>query len=212
MIHGDLKLSNALVDDAGVVKLTDFAFLKQTFILEKEGEPVDAFQSIVTPLLNSKGIIAPEMVKQDMYQPDASFDIWWLGLMVYEMLSGRSLFSIFEGLEKHQYDFLKELAEPPAIDIDITDTCRDFLQKWLDPNPETRSTIKDLLDHPFLSCSVEEMAESKEATGFLSFFSIVASQVSSVKDAQNMSSMVSNDNGDFVQNQLTESGKKIFSN
>jgi len=76
MIHGDLKLSNALVDDAGVVKLTDFAFLKQTFILEKEGEPVDAFQSIVTPLLNSKGIIAPEMVKQDMYQPDASFDIW----------------------------------------------------------------------------------------------------------------------------------------
>jgi len=54
IIHGDLKLSNSLIDDAGVVKLADFAFLKQTFLLEQPDEPLEAFQNIISPLLNSE--------------------------------------------------------------------------------------------------------------------------------------------------------------
>ena len=76
IIHGDLKLSNVLVDDQGIVKLADFAFLKQTFLLELPNEPPEAFRSLISPLLNSEGIVTPEMCKQDFYQPDPSFDIW----------------------------------------------------------------------------------------------------------------------------------------
>lgn len=117
IIHGDVKLTNALVDDMGVVKLADFAFLKQTFMLEAEGEPPEAFQQIITPLLNSEGNLTPEMCRQERYIPDPSFDMWCLGLVVYEMLAGRALFSIFEGHEDKLQGFLKELDEPPAIDI-----------------------------------------------------------------------------------------------
>lgn len=60
-LHGDLKLSNILVDDVGVVKLADFAFLKQTFLLEQPDEPPEAFRSIITPLINSEGNVTPEM-------------------------------------------------------------------------------------------------------------------------------------------------------
>lgn len=60
-LHGDLKLSNVLVDDVGIVKLADFAFLKQTFLLEQPDEPPEAFRMIITPLISSEGIITPEM-------------------------------------------------------------------------------------------------------------------------------------------------------
>jgi len=67
------------------------------------------------------------MCKQDLYQPDPSFDIWCLGLIVYEMLAGKPLFSIFERHEDNLHSFLRELEEPPAIDIKCTKSCRDFL-------------------------------------------------------------------------------------
>jgi len=49
------------------------------------------------------------------------------------------------------------------------------------------------------------MAESKDASNFISFFSIVASQVSSKKEPQYSNSGISNDNLEYVQNNCTES-------
>jgi len=80
----------------------------------------------------------------------------------------------------------------------------------LDPNPETRLTVKRCLKHPFLALSTEEIAESKDASNFISFFSIVASQVSSNQESMQPNSRVSNDNLDYIQNQLTESSKTFI--
>ncbi|CAI2383495.1 unnamed protein product [Moneuplotes crassus] len=195
-LHGDLKLSNVLVDDVGIVKLADFAFLKQTFLLEQADEPPEAFRSIITPLIHSEGIITPEMCKQDFYHPDSSFDIWCLGLILYEMLAGRPLFSIFEGQEEKLHSFLKELDEPPIIDINCSKMCQDFLYCCLCADHTKRATAEDLLNHPFLSLSTEERRESQDASNFISFFSIVASQAS-VNGDQTMSNVgVSIDNSD----------------
>uniref|UniRef100_A0A7S3N8I1 Protein kinase domain-containing protein n=1 Tax=Euplotes harpa TaxID=151035 RepID=A0A7S3N8I1_9SPIT len=54
----------------------------------------------------------------------------------------------------------------------------DFLENCLYIDPNKRMTASELLEHPFLSMTEKEVKESLEASNFISFFSILASQKS----------------------------------
>lgn len=95
------------------------------------------------------------------------------------MIVGESLLEEFMNDSDQLLDYLADLKVTPEFEIDMTTSCRDFLSKCLNPDPKERATIDELLSHKFLEMDEKEMYQSREASNFISFFSILASQNSS---------------------------------
>ena len=80
VIHGDIKPANILVTDEGRVKLTDFGMARLASRDAKD-----------TPLLGTPAYWCPEQI---LGKPqDARSDIFSLGVVMYEMLSGNRPFA-----------------------------------------------------------------------------------------------------------------------
>ncbi|MEV8226714.1 serine/threonine-protein kinase [Streptomyces sp. NPDC079167] len=84
VIHRDLKLSNILVTEDGTVKVLDFgiAAILRTDVtkLTATGSPIGTYQ-----------YMAPEQVRGGRTSPQT--DLYALGCVLHELLSGRSLFT-----------------------------------------------------------------------------------------------------------------------
>ena len=82
MVHRDIKPQNVLIDSEGRAKLTDFGISRQ---LEQDG------MTATGRVLGTTDYVAPE---QAMGHPvDQRSDIYSLGVVLYEMLSGQVPFS-----------------------------------------------------------------------------------------------------------------------
>lgn len=82
MIHRDVKPENILYSKEGVAKLCDFGFARPNSIINGE---------VFTDYVATRWYRAPELiVKESTY--DQSIDIWAVGCLLPEMLSGDALF------------------------------------------------------------------------------------------------------------------------
>lgn len=88
VIHRDIKLENVLVRTDGTVKITDLGLMKQM------GNKAMTRPGI---LLGTPQYMPPEYVKQSVY--DQRGDIYTLGLMLYELLTGKRWLSHLRGQE-----------------------------------------------------------------------------------------------------------------
>ncbi|KAJ7220639.1 kinase-like domain-containing protein [Mycena pura] len=77
IIHRDLKGSNVLIRETGVIKLVDFGISKLTSDL-----PVTHSQATVS---GTDGFIAPEIIRQTGQYTELS-DVWSLGCLILEIL------------------------------------------------------------------------------------------------------------------------------
>jgi serine/threonine protein kinase len=167
-VHRDLKPSNVFVTLWNVVKLGDFGLATS---LENRGDrPLT--KGVVTPSYR-----APELLLGDG-QYDQSVDVWALGCVLFEVLTGTILFrpttltsasqlaSIFKICGTPQCDHLKNLPgfemmgrspEYPymldkLLDQVLPDAfrcCKDLLEAMLQLDPSRRITVAQALTHPF---------------------------------------------------------------
>jgi tetratricopeptide (TPR) repeat protein/predicted Ser/Thr protein kinase len=88
LIHRDLKPGNILVDESGQPKILDFgvARVTETDALE-DAQPT--MQTAVGQIVGTLAYMSPEQVLGDPLDVDTRSDIYSLGVILYELLSGR---------------------------------------------------------------------------------------------------------------------------
>lgn len=137
IIHRDIKGANILVDNKGSVKISDFGISKK---IEAE-----FLTSNRVSLQGSVFWMAPEVVKQTSYTSKA--DIWSLGCLIIEMLTGSHPFPEFSQM---QAIFRLGNSGSPTIPDEIAPAAKDFLQQTFQIDYNKRPTAGELLEHDFI--------------------------------------------------------------
>jgi eukaryotic-like serine/threonine-protein kinase len=104
VIHRDIKPGNVLITQAGQVKVTDFGIA---------ANPTDAKQGLTQTgsVMGTATYFSPEQAQG--YQVDGRTDVYALGVVLYEMLTGRAPF-VGESAVAVAMKHVREQAVPPS--------------------------------------------------------------------------------------------------
>ena len=135
IIHRDIKPENALLAEGLVLKLTDFGWSNY---IDDSGDIRNTFCG--TPIY-----LAPEMIRGTGH--DEHIDIWCIGCLMYELLTGSPPFSgpNKEGLMLNILHM--KINYPKHMNADA----KDLLQKILIQEPNQRISLVEMLKHPFFT-------------------------------------------------------------
>ncbi|XP_027949432.1 testis-specific serine/threonine-protein kinase 5-like, partial [Eumetopias jubatus] len=78
IVHRDLKCENILLDDQGLLKLTDFGFANRLGLKN----------SLLSTFCGSVAYTAPEILMSKKYNGEQA-DLWSLGIILYAMVTGK---------------------------------------------------------------------------------------------------------------------------
>jgi len=137
IVHRDLKPSNAMIDSQGNLFLTDFGIAK---LLESASPRLTQTDAI----MGTPAYISPEQAQAG--QVDQRSDIYSLGIILYEMVTGRVPFVAETPLAvilKHVSD---PLPPPSSLKSDIPEAIERVVLKALAKHPEDRyATVAEFL-------------------------------------------------------------------
>jgi tetratricopeptide (TPR) repeat protein/predicted Ser/Thr protein kinase len=149
IVHRDIKPSNILVNERGVVKVLDFGLVKHLFEPPSSEVDLDA-QTIYSTQTRSDVIVgtplylSPEQATGK--QVDGRSDIFALGALLYECLTGRSAFSGASVLEIGAQIIHVTPPPPSSVNPQITPALDRITMKALQKNVEHRyQSADDLL-------------------------------------------------------------------
>jgi tetratricopeptide (TPR) repeat protein len=142
-VHRDLKPSNVLLAGDGTPKITDFGLAKQ--LAEVADGPGES-RTQTGAVLGTPGYMAPEQAAGGADVGPAA-DVWALGALLYECLTGRPPFRAATMLETLEQTRTREPVPPgrlqPGLARDLETVCLKCLQK----EPKRRyGTARDLAD------------------------------------------------------------------
>ncbi|MHC4663538.1 MAG: protein kinase domain-containing protein, partial [Planctomycetota bacterium] len=129
IIHRDIKPDNIMIDEGGLVKVTDFGLVKNT--ADTTGGITATHQVMGTP-----AFMSPEQCKGD--PADHRSDIYSLGMTLYAMLAGKPAFMA----ETTHGLLMKQITEPPKPTHESNPNAPasiwSFLSKMLQKKPQDR--------------------------------------------------------------------------
>jgi serine/threonine-protein kinase len=129
IVHRDLKPENVMVDENDQIKLIDFG------IAMKEDARRLTFVN-VSSMLGTPDYISPEQVKGG--RGDQRSDIYALGIMLYEMLTGRVPFVGQNPLAVMNERLMMEPPSPRELNPEISPELEEILYRALERDPRHR--------------------------------------------------------------------------
>ena len=144
VVHRDLKPENVLFQEDGYIKLADFGLAK---FLTNETQATYSF-------CGTAEYLAPEVI--DQLGHSFTVDWWTLGILVYELKTGRPPF-----LDKNNHRLgllIKKgkiiFPDPVKHKIDMSEELKDFITKLLERDPASRlgtNGHQEVMNHPWFS-------------------------------------------------------------
>jgi len=142
IIHRDIKPENLLLTKINnnsnklILKLCDFGWAT---LLDENKNTRNTF-------CGTYEYMAPEIINKKEYSK--GIDIWSLGILLYEMIHnfspfrdkyGNNILNILENIKRDKIIYYK----------DISNECKDLIEKMLEKNENKRITIKEIYEHSF---------------------------------------------------------------
>jgi len=132
ILHRDIKPENLLLGEDGELKIADFGW---SVIADTRR----------TTICGTLDYLPPEMIVNQAH--DKTVDVWSLGVLTYEFLTGRPPF-----LEKEQNQTYRRILD---VDLKIPSWCsaeaRDLINNLLVREPSKRILLDKVLAHPFIT-------------------------------------------------------------
>jgi tetratricopeptide (TPR) repeat protein len=94
LIHRDLKPGNMLVDETGQPKILDFGVARVTQASAHEFETHPETRTGLGQLVGTLAYMSPEQVLGDSLEIDTRSDVYSLGVILYELLSGQPPYDV----------------------------------------------------------------------------------------------------------------------
>ncbi|PSS04288.1 CBL-interacting serine/threonine-protein kinase [Actinidia chinensis var. chinensis] len=137
--HRDLKPENLLLDAKGNLKVSDFGLS----VFQKPGD-------LLSTACGSPSYVAPEVITNKAYE-GATADVWSCGVILFELLAGylpfddRSLMNLYQKISRAEYTFPEW----------VTESQKKLISRILDPNPQTRITIPEIIEDQWFQTNYE---------------------------------------------------------
>ncbi|MCO5612188.1 hypothetical protein L7F22_066450 [Adiantum nelumboides] len=132
--HRDLKPENLLLDSEGNLKVSDFGLSALSQQVREDG--------LLHTACGTPYYVAPEVIKDKGYS-GATADLWSCGVILYVLMAGylpfdeENLAALYKKINKAYFKC------PPWF----SSGARKLITRILDPNPDTRITIPEMLEN-----------------------------------------------------------------
>ncbi len=118
LIHRDLKPGNILVDEAGQPKILDFGVARVTEADAEVGDAHTTMQTGLGQIVGTLAYVSPEQVLGDPLEVDTRSDVYSLGVILYELLSGRLPYDVNR---RHLHEAVHTIREEEPLELSSID-------------------------------------------------------------------------------------------
>ncbi|CAD8120487.1 unnamed protein product [Paramecium sonneborni] len=150
IVHRDLKPENILITKSGDLKIGDFGWATQMPNYHK------AF-------CGTTEYMSPEMIQSQI--TDYKSDIWSLGVLLYEMVQGKTPFQGMTFIEKSQKILSRKKLE---FEFDVSDECKQLINSLLQHNIHNRPSIEQIKNHQWMLFQGQDRKSSIRSSSMIS--------------------------------------------